>query len=372
MTRTPLYPRHVELNAQMTDFGGFDMPLRYSGDKAEHMAVREHVGLFDVSHMGELAVEGPKAEEAMNLLLTNDATAASHGQAYYAAMLNESGTIIDDVVAYKFSSQRFLICVNASNRKKDAEWVESVILAHFSDSEVAFRNESDDWAQIAVQGPKASALVAALCDDSTREIKRYHFASGTLTAAQRSIEVILARTGYTGEDGFEIFCRPGDVLIVWDALLERGAAYGVQPCGLAARDTLRLEAGMCLYGNDIDESTTPLEAGLGWVVKWDKKTPFIGQAALLAQKQSGIQRRLCGLEVVGPGIIRHGYAVLSEDDKPIGTVTSGTLTPNLGKAIAMAYLNRPYAEPGTRVRVDVRGRMVEAQVVKLPFYRRPV
>jgi aminomethyltransferase len=360
MKRTPLHSRHIALGAQMTDFGGFDMPVRYSGDKAEHMAVREHVGIFDVSHMGEVTIEGPKAQEAVDTLLTNDASRAANGQAFYAAMLNENGTIIDDLVAYKFSPEKFLICVNASNRDKDVAWITQAVRARFSVSEAKVTDESDDWAQIAVQGPKAVDLVAKLYGDAIRDIKRYHF---------KQDDMILARTGYTGEDGFEIFCKPSVVADLWNSLLDTGAPFGILPCGLAARDTLRLEAGMCLYGNDIDDTTTPLEAGLSWIVKFDKTTPFIGQNALLGQKTEGVKKRLCGIELTDKGIARHGYSVLSKDGQTIGVVTSGTLTPFLNKAIAMAYVDKPYCEPGTTLNIDVRGRPLAAQVVKLPFYR---
>lgn len=344
MKRTPLYACHVDLSAQMTDFGGFEMPVRYSGDKVEHMAVRQNVGIFDVSHMGEVRVRGPHAEADLNHLLTNDATRVKNGQAFYAAMLNEKAGIVDDVVAYKVSPEEFLICINAGNRDKDVAWIQKHI-PYATD-------ESEDWAQIAVQGPDAVDLVASIYGDSVRDIARYHF-TGT--------SPIIARTGYTGEDGFEIFVKANDAVALWKKLSRHAT-----PCGLAARDTLRLEAGMCLYGNDIDENTSPLEAGLSWIVKLNKVTPFIGQSAL----QKNLNKRLCGLEMIDKGIARHGYEVLSKSGEHIGVITSGTTTPYLNKSIAMAYINKPYFDVGTEIDVKIRDRATAARIVKLPFYRR--
>ena len=362
MKRTPLYDCHIRLGAQMTDFGGFEMPVRYSGDKVEHMAVREKVGLFDVSHMGEILIAGPLAEEDINRLLTNDATKMKNGQAFYAAMLNTEGKIIDDVVACKFSAEKFLICVNASNREKDFNWIrENCSYA---------KDVSDDFAQIAVQGPRALDLVAALSQKELGFLKRYHFVEGKLHLELQTTDAIIARTGYTGEDGFELYVPARDAALVWEALLKVGALWGVIPCGLAARDTLRLEAGMCLYGNDIDEDTTPLEAGLDFVVKLNKTIPFIGQDALQKQKLNGIAKKLCGLRVIGKGIARHGYSIHAKTGERIGIVTSGTQTPYLNQAIALGYVNGTFMHPGTEVAVDIRGQLIPAQIVPIPFYKK--
>ena len=363
MKRTPLYDCHIRLGAQMTDFGGFEMPVRYSGDKIEHMAVREKVGLFDVSHMGEILIAGPRAEEDVNHLLTNDASKMQIGQAFYAAMLNHEGKIIDDVVAYKFSSEKFLICVNASNCEKDFSWIhENCNYA---------KDVSDDFAQIAIQGPNAIRLVASLSHKEIGSLKRYYFVEGKLKLEQQSTDAIIARTGYTGEDGFELYVPVKDATLVWETLLSVGAKWGAAACGLAARDTLRLEAGLCLYGNDIDESTTPLEAGLDFVVKFHKSIPFIGRAALLEQKLHGISKRLCGLEISGKGIARHGYTIHAKTGEQIGVVTSGTLTPYLNRAIALGYVSRAFMSIGTEIDIDIRGRLIAAQITQLPFYRKP-
>lgn len=365
MKKTILYDCHLENKAQITDFGGFQMPVRYEGDKIEHMAVREKVGIFDVSHMGEVFISGPTAEADINRLLTNDVSKIINGQAFYAAMLNHNGEIIDDVVTYKFGPEKFMICVNASNREKDFLWIKKQIPYAV--------DESDQWSQIAVQGPKAAELIRKFCAASDVDnLKRYYFKTIKLNIDDSiNSEAIVARTGYTGEDGFELYIDNKHAAFLWNALLKKGADLGVKPCGLAARDTLRLEAGMCLYGNDIDETVTPLQAGLSWIVKLGKSTPFIGQEALLAKKNAGLDKKLCGLEITGKGIARHGYKVLSKQHEEIGIVTSGTLTPFLNRAIALAYIQKPFFEPGTEVDIDVRGRHISAKVVSLPFYRLP-
>lgn len=370
MKRTPLYDRHVALGARMIDFGGWEMPVRYSSEREEHLAVRKAVGLFDVSHMGEVFLEGPAALEATQRLFTNDAAALADGQAMYAGLLNERGTFVDDCIVYRYSPEKLLVCVNASNREKDAAWIQGVVERELS-GRVTARDESDAWAQIAVQGPKAVDVVAALAGDGVRDVKGYHFREGLVRLPSGEVPAILARTGYTGEDGFEIYVASEHGASLWDALLEAGQPFGALPCGLAARDTLRLEAGMCLYGNDIDEEHTPLEAGLGWVVKLDKGVEFIGAARLRQQKAEGVKRRLRGLEMEGRGIPRHGYRVLSKSGEPIGVVTSGTHAPFLGRPIAMAYVDAEHAAFDNEVAVEVRGSPVPARVVKLPFYRRP-
>ena len=368
--RTVLFEKHRDAGATLVDFGGFEMPVRYSSDKAEHLAVRQAVGVFDVSHMGEVFIEGEGALAAVQRLFTNDATAIKDGQAMYCGMLNEAGGFIDDCVVYRFHPQKFLVCVNAGNREKDWAHISAVVEREFSGRATA-RDEGEAWAQIAVQGPKAEALVADLCGDAVRQLAFYHFSEGEIAGHPG----VIARTGYTGEDGFELYLPAAAGPAVWDALFASDAAGEVTPCGLAARDTLRLEAGMALYGNDIDEEHTPVEAGLNFIVKLDKavpegERPFIGHAALVAQKERGLTRRLRGLEMVGRGIARHGYRVLDANGEAIGEVTSGTQAPFLKRAIAMAWVNASHMKLGTTVFVEVRNKPVEAKVVKLPFYKR--
>ena len=366
LKRTPLYDAHVAAGAQMVDFGGWEMPVRYIGDKAEHAVVRENVGVFDVSHMGEVFIEGEDATKAINTLLTNDARALADGQAMYAGMLNDKGPFVDDVVAYRYNANKYLVVINAGNREKDVAWITSQIEVQFGNT-VSVRNESNDWGQLAVQGRNAESILQNLTQSNLSEIAFYHFCEGTLDVENGPTEAIIARTGYTGEDGFELYVPADRAADVWASVV--GA--GVQPCGLACRDTLRLEAGMSLYGNDIDETTTPLEASLAWIVKMNKEEDFNGKSALLAQKEAGLTRRLRGIVLKDRGIARHGYAMVDAEGQNIGEVTSGTMAPHLGKAIAIAYITAEHAKFGTEVFVDVRGRKLAAEVVKLPFYKRP-
>lgn len=370
MTRkTPLYDQHVRAGARLVEFSGFEMPLRYSGDITEHLAVRNAVGVFDVSHMGEVFIEGEGALDAIQYLCTNDAEAISDGQAMYTGLLNEGGTFVDDSVVYRFNPEKFLICVNAGNRKKDFEHIQNAVLSNFSARATA-RDEGDKWAQIAVQGPHAIDVVARLCGDQVKEVKGYHFIEGAVQTSQGPVQGILARTGYTGEDGFELYVPSSGGGAVWDAIFAIEDLGEITPCGLACRDTLRLEAGMALYGNDIDDEHTPLEAGLGWTVKLNKGADFIGADALRRQKEQGIPRRLRGLEILDRGIARHGYSIFSSEGESAGIVTSGTKAPFLGKAIAMGYVSREHAAFGGEVQVEVRNRKLNAKIVKLPFYKR--
>jgi aminomethyltransferase len=365
MKHTPLYQAHVELGAQLVEFAGYAMPVRYSSEKVEHMAVRQKAGLFDVSHMGEIFVRGPRASEAVDALLTNNISDAHPGQALYAAMLNEHAGIIDDVVAYKFSREKILICVNASNKEKDAAWIRKIVEERYSHAEAQVEDVSDAYAQLALQGPRAAEILQKIAPFKVEELARFHFCEAKLDVG----EVIVARTGYTGEDGFEIFVAPEQAEALWKQLLEVGEPFGLIACGLSARDTLRLEAGMCLYGNDINDDTSPLEAGIGFAVKWNKATPFFGEQALAVQKEQGLSRKLVGLTLSDRNIARSGYEVLDEGSNPIGLVTSGTLSPFLNVPIAMAYVKKPFAEPGTTVYVKVRQNLAVARVTKLPFYK---
>jgi len=359
LAKTPLHAAHVAAGARMVPFGGWDMPVQYKGVMAEHAAVREAVGLFDVSHMGEVEFTGPRALEAVDRIITNDLTKAADGQAIYTAMCNPEGGIIDDLVVYRFSSDRIFICVNASNRKKDFEWMKAECA-----SRCTVTDKSDEYAQIAVQGPRAVELVQRLTKVELPLIGTYRFGTGEVAG----IDTIISRTGYTGEDGFELYVASDKGMALWAALMEKGHDLGVQPAGLGARDSLRLEMKYALYGNDIDETTNPIEAGLGWVTKLDKPE-FIGKQALAAVKQAGPKRKLIGLEMVGKGIARHGYPVVHGAEK-IGEVTSGTMSPTLNKAIAMAYLPTAVSTIGSLVHVDIRGKPIEAVVVQTPFLQK--
>ena len=357
--RTPLNEAHRKLGARMVDFVGWDMPVQYSSVIGEHEAVRTAVGLFDVSHMGEVEFSGPGALETVNALISNDLARISDGQAVYAGLLDEQGTFVDDIVAYRFSPERIFICVNSSNREKDFAWMK----AHAKGVKPVDRG--DDFAQIAVQGPKAAGLVQRLTKTDTSRIGTYRFAEGQVAG----VKCIISRTGYTGEDGFELYCAPDDAVKLWDALLTEGQQDGVKPCGLGSRDSLRTEMKFALYGNDIDDKHTALEAGLGWIVKLDKPT-FIGKDALVAQKAAGVKRKLVGFEVTGSGIPRHGYAI-HKDGKPVGEVTSGTMGPSVKKPIGIGYVPAELAAEGSTFDVDIRGRPVPAVVVKTPFYKKP-
>jgi aminomethyltransferase len=338
----------------MVEFAGFDMPVQYQGLLEEHAAVREGVGIFDVSHMGEIAIEGPKALEAGNRLSSNDLTKCADGQAQYGALCNEQGNVIDDIIVYRYSPERLFVCVNASGREKDFDWMK----AHAGPG-ATVSQRSDDWAQIAIQGPKAAALTDSLCQPKVLDLAYYHFREATVAGIPGCI---VARTGYTGEDGFEVFVPPASARKLWDALVQGGAV----PCGLGARDSLRLEVAYRLYGNDMDEQHSPLEAGLGWIVKLDKPAGFVGSAALQAQKKAGLSRKLAGFKLTGRGIARHGYPALSNGAR-VGEVTSGTQSPMLKESIGLVYLPAALCKEGTAFEVEIRGKPVAAVVVKTPF-----
>ncbi len=352
--RTPLYDAHLKAGARMVEFAGFDMPVQYKGVLEEHAAVREHVGMFDVSHMGEVTLDGPRALEAAQRLVTNDLSKCRDGQAQYSALCNEKGGVIDDIIVYRFAPDRLFICVNASGREKDFEWMR----AHAGNG-VSVAQRSDDWAQIAIQGPDAPKLVDSLCEPSVLDLAYYHFREATVAGVRGCI---VARTGYTGEDGFEVFVPPSGARKLWDTLLERG----VTPCGLGARDSLRLEVAYRLYGNDMDEEHTPLEAGLGWIVKLDKPGGFIGSDALQKQKQQGLSRKLVGFKLTGKGIARHGYPALKEGQR-VGEVTSGTMSPVLKEPIGLAYVPTALSKEGSTFDVEIRGKPVAARVARTPF-----
>ncbi len=345
----------------MVDFGGWDLPVQYSGIALEHHAVRTKAGIFDVSHMGEVTVEGPDAEAYLNYVITNDVTKIEPGQALYTVMCRQDGGIVDDLIVYKRSSSQFFICVNAANKDKDFSW----FVEQKGSFQVELRDLSSHYAQIALQGPKAHEVLAKILGPDISHLGFFRFLERPLLG-QASI---IARTGYTGEDGFEIYLPADHAPTVWNALMKEGAPLGLVPCGLGARDTLRLEACLALYGNDIDDSTNPVEAGLSWVVKFAKPA-FNGKEALVRAKELGVKRKLSGLKLRERAIARHGYEVFTADGKvKIGEVTSGTLSPTLDFPIAMAYINTDHASLA-EVSVKVRDRFFPAELVKMPFYRR--
>ncbi|HEX9940585.1 MAG TPA: glycine cleavage system aminomethyltransferase GcvT [Thermoanaerobaculia bacterium] len=356
LKRTPLYDCHREAGAKMVEFVGWEMPVQYAGVIEEHRAVRTAAGLFDVSHMGEVRVRGAGAEALLQRLTPNDVSKLAPGRAHYSGLLTERGTYVDDLLIYRLAPEDFLVVVNASNADRDFEWI-----AWRAGGEAEVADESDRYALLALQGPEALGILTALASPDVSGLKYYGFAQGTVDGAP----ALISRTGYTGEDGFELYLAPEDAPRVWRRLLAAGAA----PAGLGARDTLRLEAAMALYGHEIDETTTPFEAGLGWVVKLEKGD-FLGRDALLAQKARGIPRKLVGFEVKGRGIARQGHGVVSDGGK-VGAVTSGTWSPTFEKALGLAYVPPGMAAPGTPLTLDVRGKPLPAAVVDLPFYRRP-
>jgi aminomethyltransferase len=355
MQRTPLHDRHVALGAKMVPFAGFEMPIQYpNGITAEHQAVRERCGVFDVSHMGEFIVRGPGAADFLNYVTTNDVGALKVGQAHYSTLLNERGTIEDDCLVYRFAD-RFMVVVNASNRAKDYAHIDRV-RPRF---DCTLEDVSDDTALLAVQGPEAQRILQPLADVDLGAIGYYHFAEGHVAGAQ----AVISRTGYTGEDGFELYLGAADAGTVWDALLATGA---VAPCGLGARDSLRLEMGMALYGNDIDDTTTPYEANLGWLVKL-KKGDFVGREALVRQKEAGIPRKLVGFVLDARAFPRPGFPVY-QDGRQHGLTRSGTVSPSLGTPIGTCYLPPDGAAPGSAIEVEIRGKRVPGRVVAVPFY----
>ena len=374
LKRTPLYDRHREAGARLVEFAGWEMPVQYEGVIDEHRAVRTAAGLFDVSHMGEIAVSGPGAAALLERLTPNDVSKLVPGRAHYSGLLTERGTYVDDLLVYRLAEDDFLVVVNASNAGRDFEWI-AARAEDTGGSGAKVEDVSDDWALLALQGPKAIEILTPLTDVDLSKLRYYGFARGRVAGAP----AIVSRTGYTGEDGVELYVRPDDAPALWQRLLDEGRDRGVAPAGLGARDTLRLEAGMALYGHEIDETTTPLEAGLDWVVKLEKGE-FVGREALAAQRAGGLARKLVGFTVSGRGIARQGHRVVADgtdQDGPsvesveVGAVTSGTWSPTFDKALGMAYVPVAMAEPGTPLGLDVRGKRLEAVVAPLPFYRRP-
>jgi aminomethyltransferase len=359
LEKTPLHAAHRKLGARMVDFGGWDMPVEYSGIIAEHLAVRQGVGIFDVSHMGEIEIRGPQALALVDLVTSNAAERLHDGQAQYSGLLYANGGFVDDILVHRIAPDHYFLCVNAANQRKDHDWIVS---RNRFDADVEFASEK--YVQIAVQGPRALATLGRLTETDLASIRYYWFARGAVSGAP----AIIARTGYTGEDGFEIYVPPEEGERIWNAVLDAGKDDGILPCGLGARNTLRLEAAMSLYGHEINESITPYEANLGWIVKLDKGD-FIGRDALAQQKKEGLTRRVAGFEMRGRGIGRDGYRVFAGGED-CGWVTSGSPSPLLQKNIGLCMLPVAHAASGRPIEIEVRARRVEAETVPTPFYQR--
>lgn len=361
MKNTALTHVHTALGAKMVPFAGFNMPVQYEGVTVEHETVRNGVGVFDVSHMGEFLIEGPKALELIQKVTTNDASKLTVGRAQYSCMPNETGGIVDDLIVYRVKEELYLLVVNASNIEKDWEWISK----YNQNIGAGMRNISDDYSLLAIQGPKAVEAMQGLTSIDLSAIKYYHFEVADFAGIEH---VIISATGYTGSGGFEIYCKNSEVQQLWDKVFEAGKAYGIKPIGLAARDTLRLEMGFCLYGNDIDDTTSPLEAGLGWITKFDKE--FVNSEALKKQKEEGPKRKLVGFELLERGIPRQGYEIVDTKGNLIGNVTSGTMAPSLNKGIGLGYVTSNFSSEGSEIFICIRKNDVPAKVVKLPFYKK--
>lgn len=359
MKKTPLYDKHVSLGAKIVPFAGFEMPVQYSGVTEEHFAVREKAGLFDVSHMGQFIIEGPGSVDLLQYVTTNDITTLENGKAQYTCLPNGNGGIVDDLIVYKMDDEKYFVVVNASNIDKD--W------AHISKYNEKFgakmNNISDEMSLLAIQGPEATAILQKLTDVDLAEIPYYNFTVGTVDGVE---DVIISNTGYTGSGGFEIYFKNEAANQLWDALSEAGKEAGMIPCGLASRDTLRLEKGFCLYGNDIDDTTSPLEGGLGWITKLDKGD-FVDRDFLAKQKEEGVSRKLVGFELVDKGVPRHDYPVVDAQGNAIGKVTSGTQSPMKKSGIGLAYIDKPHNKIGSEIFIQVRNKNLAAKVVKTPF-----
>jgi aminomethyltransferase len=355
--QVPLNDVHVKLGAKMVPFAGFNMPVRYSSDIEENMAVRNSVGVFDVSHMGEFTLKGPNALDLIQRVTSNDASKLESKQAQYSCLPNETGGIVDDLIVYKIKDEDYLIVVNASNIDKDWEWI-----SRYNTKGVEMKNISDEVCLFAVQGPAATKILQKLTNEDLGAIKYYHFCVGEFAGVPG---VIMSNTGYTGAGGFEIYVSKEHALKVWNAIFEAGKTAGVKPIGLGARDTLRLEMGFCLYGNDIDDTTSPLEAGLGWITKFTKE--FTNSTALKKQKEEGVKRKLVGFKMVDKGIPRHDYTIKDSSGNVLGKVTSGTMSPVLGIGIGLGYVTTENSKPGSDIYIDVRGKLLKANVSKLPL-----
>lgn len=360
MKNTALTKKHIALGAKMVPFAGYNMPVSYSGLNEEHLAVRNAVGVFDVSHMGEFILKGDKALDLIQRVTSNDASQLTDGKVQYSCFPNDKGGIVDDLLVYRIDEKTYMLVVNASNIEKDWDWI-----SRHNDMGVEMHNISDKTSLLAVQGPKAAATLQKLTDINLSDMPYYTFKKGRFNGVDN---VLISNTGYTGAGGFEIYFENEHAEKMWDAIFEAGAEFGIKPIGLGARDTLRLEMGFCLYGNDIDDSTSPIEAGLGWITKFNKD--FVNKSELLSQKEQGTSRKLVGFEMIDRGIPRHDYEIVDAEGNTIGKVTSGTQSPSLQKGIGMGYVPAALSKPGSEIFVKVRDKALKAQVVKLPFYKK--
>lgn len=362
MKNTPLIEKHKQLGAKIVEFAGFNMPVEYSGITDEHMTVREKVGIFDVSHMGEFWISGPPAYDLIQKVSANDAAKLRPGKAQYSCLPNGKGGLVDDFLVYQYDDQKYMIVVNAANIEKDWNWWQE-----HNTMNAQLEDASDRMSLLAVQGPKAQATLEKLTDEDLAGMKTFRFKVGELAGVEN---VIISATGYTGEHGFELYTYNDYAEKIWDAVLEAGEEFGIKPVGLGARDTLRLEAGLCLYGNDIDENTSPLEAGLNWVVKFKDYKDFIDKDYLWRQKREGVNKKLIGFILKDKGIPRQHYEILNSKEKPIGEVTSGTMSPMIKKGVGMGYVPPDYSEPGTEIFIKVRNKKLAAEVVNMPVYKK--
>ncbi|WP_367865298.1 glycine cleavage system aminomethyltransferase GcvT [Pedobacter sp. WC2423] len=359
MNNTALTEKHISLGAKMVPFAGYNMPVQYEGINAEHATVRKAVGVFDVSHMGEFILKGENALDLIQRVSSNDASKLYDGKVQYAYLPNEDGGIVDDLLIYRIDEKTYMLVVNASNIEKDWNWIQK-----FNTQGVEMHNISGKTSLLAVQGPKAAEALQSLTEIDLASMEYYTFTKGMFAGVAN---VIVSATGYTGAGGFELYCDNEHAETVWNAVFEAGAAFNIKPIGLGARDTLRLEMGFCLYGNDIDDTTSPIEAGLGWVTKFTKA--FTNSEALLAEKEAGVKRRLIGFEMIDRGIPRHDYEIVDAEGNVIGKVTSGTQSPSLQKAIGIGYVTKAHAKEGNEIYISIRNTPIKAKVVKFPFYK---
>jgi len=359
MKNTALTDKHIALGAKMVPFAGYNMPVQYEGINAEHATVRNAVGVFDVSHMGEFILKGENALDLIQRVTSNDASKLHDGKVQYSCLPNEDGGIVDDLLVYRIDEKTYMLVVNASNIDKDWDWIQK-----YNTGNVEMHNISDQTSLLAVQGPRAADALQSLTDIDLASMEYYTFKKGKFAGIEN---VVVSATGYTGAGGFEVYFENEHADKMWEAIFNAGAEYGIKPIGLAARDTLRLEMGFCLYGNDIDDTTSPIEAGLGWITKFTK--PFTNSEALQAQKEAGVTRKLIGFEMIDRGIPRHDYPIVDVDGNMIGKVTSGTQSPSLQKAIGMGYVAKEFAKEGTEIFIDIRNNKIKAKVVKFPFYK---
>lgn len=358
MKNLELNDEHVALGGKMVPFAGFSMPVQYEGINIEHNTVRKALGIFDVSHMGEFLISGPKALDLIQYICSNDASTLIDGQIQYSCFPNEDGGIVDDLLVYRFTAEKYMLVVNASNIEKDWNWIKM----HNDDFGAEMRDLSDDYCLFAVQGPKSVEALQSLTAVDLASVKYYTYVVGEFAGVQN---LLISGTGYTGAGGFELYVPKKDAKKVWAKVMESGMNFGIKPIGLAARDTLRLEKGYCLYGNDINDTTSPIEAGLSWVTKFNKE--FVNKSALLAQKEEGVKRKLVAFKLIDRGIPRHDYKVVDSNQKEIGIVTSGTMSPSLKKAIGLAYVSIEHSKVNSEIFIEVRGKSLKAEVVKLPF-----